>query len=156
MRRLGIARQILLVTACVSCAAVVEVEPAKSASTVGNLPRTVSDASLKVKLEVDRKRVGAGGIVRVRVNNRSAQEVAYGYDYELARFKNGIWVQLKHRPVFAPRFVLLPDSKGRWQKIGIPRQAASGLYRIRKWVEPSEAPEGTEFPIKATFRVGPE
>jgi hypothetical protein len=155
MKKIGLAGQILLITVCVSCAVILEAEPAKSAVDRGKPAGYVSDASPKVKLEIDKKRVGAGGVVRVRVNNRSSQEVAYGYEYELARFKNGAWVEVRHGPVFEPRFVLSPDSKGSWQKIDIPRQAASGLYRIRKWVEPGGAPQGKEFPIKATFRVIP-
>lgn len=62
-----------------------------------------SSSSVEVRLGIDKKSVGLGGAVRVRIENFGTQDVAYGYEYELARFKNGSWVRLPVRPVFMPR-----------------------------------------------------
>ncbi len=154
MRRVGLARHLLLFTACIAFVAMLMAEPAQSAVAGHNAAVYVGHPSKEVTLESDGRRVGLDGVVRVRVNNSSSREVAYGYEYQLARFKDGLWVNLKHRPVFSPRVVLMPDSKGHWQKIVIPRQAEPGLYRVQKRIELGEAPQGKERTIKATFRVG--
>jgi hypothetical protein len=106
-----------------------------------------------VGLAVNRRKAKAGGAVQVRIENRGKQEVAYGYDYELARFENGFWLRLETKPVFDPRFFLVPGAKGPWQRIQIPRDAVPGRYRIRKWVERVGPPNPPKFPIKAEFHV---
>lgn len=104
----------------------------------------------KIALVTDRSRVPAGGTLRVQLENRSWQDVWYGYQYELARFGDGKWIRVPVRPVFAPRFLVEANMDSPWQAITLPRKAISGRYRIRKWVEPVES---RKRPVGVTFRV---
>ncbi len=65
-----------------------------------------AQSTIKVRLGIDKKSVRIGGTVRVRIENLGTQDVAYGDQFELARFNEGAWAKLPSHPVFAPRFTV--------------------------------------------------
>jgi hypothetical protein len=112
-----------------------------------------TSSTIGIRLGIDRKNVRSGGTVRVRIENFSNRDVAWGYFYELAHWQEGKWLLLPPHHVFAPRLVVRAGTVGEWQAIPIPRHAVPGLYRIRKWVEPVASGHHERIAVKATFRV---
>jgi hypothetical protein len=149
-RRLGLVGQLVLVVT-VGYSAGAWADPPNHAVQRGGTQKCVTGESSDVTLRIDKDRVSTGGVSRVRIENYSGREIAYGYEYELARFRQGVWVRLKSRPVFEPRLGLPPGAVSGWQRVHIPREAAPGRYRLRKWVE--YVSDEVKFPIKAEFRV---
>jgi hypothetical protein len=102
-----------------------------------------------VTLRIDRKQTRPGGLIGVRIENRSSQEVGYSLLYDLARFDQGRWIRVSVRPVVTPRFVLEPGLNSPWQKLRLRRNTRVGLYRLRKQIDLA----GLRKVVKATFRV---
>lgn len=130
------------------------------ATTVGHLAdshaltrQPATSSTIRVRLGVDKKSVRSGGTVRVRIENFSNRDMAWGYFYELARWQEGKWLPLPPRHVFAPRLVVRAGTVGEWQRIRVPRHAVPGIYRIRKWVEPIGLDRHGRIAVKAAVRV---
>lgn len=126
--------------------------PAVGVNFGGRTLAAQSSSANRIILHIDRKAARPGGSVRVKIENDSSREIAYGLEFELARSVSGHWRKLPGQPVFAPRFSLPPAGVGPWQWISVPRQASSGRYRVRKWVEPSGSAK-RRVPIIAIFDV---
>jgi hypothetical protein len=142
---------------CLSC-----LVPAASAGPYGPVGRLTEAVpavrsqraaeSLDVVLAIDRHTASAGGVVRVRVENRSSVDVVSNPRYALARRTNGSWVALPTGPFFAPQIVVRARTAGSWQSVGIPRRAVAGRYRVRKWVRAVGSRHPSRL-IQATFSV---
>jgi hypothetical protein len=111
-----------------------------------------TSSTIGIRLGIDKKNVGSGGTERVRIENVSNRDVAWGYFYELARWQEGKWLVLPPHHVFAPRLVVRAGTVGEWQAIPIPPHVVPGLYRIRKWVEPVASGHHQRIAVKATFQ----
>lgn len=109
--------------------------------------------AVKARLGINKKTVGPGGALRVRIEDLGTSDLVYDLGYELARRRAESWVKLPPRPVFAPRLDVSAGTASACQGIDIPRHAPSGLYRVRKWVEPVVSRHHQRIAIKATFRV---
>lgn len=110
-------------------------------------------SAVKARLGISKKTVRPGGALRVRIEDFGTSDLVYDLAYELARRKAGSWVKLPTGPFFAPRLVVSAGTASVCQGIDIPRHAASGLYRIRKSVEPVGSQPRQRIPVEARFRV---
>lgn len=126
---------------------------AGSSGTLLNSQNRFVGSSETVQLRANRGYTRPGGGVQVRLENNTKNEVAYGFEYELAIWKKGSWVRLSTRPVFSPRLFVQPESVSAWQRIPVPKKATPGRYRIQKQVEILLGEKTEKRQIATRFRV---
>jgi hypothetical protein len=73
-----------------------------------------------------------GGVIKIRVENGSVGDLAYGLARVLQRFDGGRWVSLPSTPVLQPLIVVRAGMTSRCESVRIPGTAQPGKYRVRK------------------------
>lgn len=108
----------------------------------------------KARLGINRRSVGPGGNLKMRVENVGTRELQYGAPFQLERREADRWVKLPSEgPFFASRSGAAAGMAGECQVVHIPRHAPPGSYRIRKVVHAAGSPHHRRVAVTATFRV---
>jgi hypothetical protein len=112
-----------------------------------------SDTS--VTLGLSRRSVPLGGVIRSRVENRAAEDVAYGPGLTLQRLQGGRWLSLRRStPSFQPLIVLHTGMSSACQSVHIPPTLQAGRFRLRQFVSAISSPS-RQVPLFGYFKVEP-
>jgi hypothetical protein len=115
-------------------------------------PVTEVQGGPKVRLGVSQRMVRPGGVIRIRVENGSAGDLAYGRARVLQRFDGGRWVSLPSHPVLDSLFVVRAGMTSRCESVRVPGMAQAGRYRARKKIS-SVSEAHKQIPAFGYFRV---
>jgi len=99
------------------------------------LPAGQDFPAFRVRLGTSANTVPRGGKLEIRIENLGTRTVEHGLGYRLARFRNGVWVNVPVGPFFQPIVSVPPRSIGPCQQVRITGDAIVGKYRILKDVE---------------------
>lgn len=113
-----------------------------------------SNAHFKVRLAMSSKRLSPGATARIRLENPGAIDAAYGYPYQLQRYKKNSWVNLPVGPFFSAGLTVRSGSAGICQTLHIAKSSAPGVYRVSKsaWTATAKN-ERPKVVVRATFHV---